>query len=341
MTRTITQIQGEYGLNQNAEDDPFKNLEESVLSNVDKMLQERESARIEMDAAKGFGRSTFHDAISAKQEGDVISQVGTQFAQARQQDALAQRQMERTITQAAVGHDLDVSKMEEQSRIQQEQYKTHEEIYADRALGEQMKLFSQEKSNMLQNIKSQFDAGELDEAEYFEQSQVAISQLATQQKEALEQARVDGRISSSTALDRQMSLVEHEYVERLKLMNEDFANKMRSQFGEDVIDENGNLNPDYRGETAERFYYSMMLDRQKLINEMQTEQVKGQIQLNNTLLANVLGNIDLDQHDGTLKALGSIAALLGSSYITNMIQSNQVSGGISNLTMPSKEEFFA
>jgi len=301
MTRTLTQIQGEYGLNQDAEADPFKNLEESVLSNVDKMLQERESARQEMDAAKGFGRSTFHDAISAKQEGDVISQVGTQFAQARQQDALAQRQMERTITQAAVGHDLEVSKIEEQSRIQQEQYKTHEEIYADRGLTAQMKLFSEEKTQTIEALRARIDSGgddSLTEEEFLSQSQAAIADISARQQEALKAQVAAGQISNHTAYTRQQGIIRTQYEEQAKLNLQESLNALRTAYGDDVayIDQNGDLilNEDFAGDIAERAYQSALLDHQKYVMQMEAEILLGDIQFNQTLIKAIIEGSEFD-----------------------------------------------
>ena len=327
MTRTITQIQGEYGLNQDSDDTPFKNLEDSILTNIGKFLDERESGRQEMAQAQGFGRSSFHEQAARKQEKDVISEVGSTFAQARLQDAMADKQMERDITKAGVAFDITKGTMqeqttqavklaEEQQRIHEEQFKSFEEKYADRALGQQMRLFEEERAGTIQDIRLRFEAGEFTtEAEAYSAMQDAITEISNKEKEALEQARAEERISNTTAMQRQKDLITHEYKQKLEVMDEQFQNEMRSAFGENVLNEDGTLNEDFRGHVAERHFYSMQLDRQKLITDMNIEMIRGRVQLQNELMSGVLKDFDSSDMGDWV----NLAAILNLDSITRML----------------------
>ena len=104
--RTITQIAGNYGLTQNANKDIFADSEAATLATVNKTLAQLRSNNDEINAAKGFGRSTFGDAITAQQQNDVLNPVFAGFAQARQQEDLNQANFGRQVIAAGVGADI-------------------------------------------------------------------------------------------------------------------------------------------------------------------------------------------------------------------------------------------
>ena len=104
--RTITQIAGNYGLTQNANKDIFADSEAATIATVNKTLAQLRSNNDEINAAKGFGRSTFGDAITAQQQNDVLNPVFANFAQARQQEDLNQANFGRQVIAAGVGADI-------------------------------------------------------------------------------------------------------------------------------------------------------------------------------------------------------------------------------------------
>ena len=95
--RTISQIAGEFGLSRGATADPFSRQEAAVLDNVQKSLDELRSQNQDLSSRRGFGRSTFSDAIFAKQSGDVLSNVNVALAGARTDEALREADFERGI----------------------------------------------------------------------------------------------------------------------------------------------------------------------------------------------------------------------------------------------------
>lgn len=105
--RTITEIQGEYGLTQGATGDAFSQQEAKVLDTVKTALSDIRSQQLESAAARGFARSSFTEGAFAKQAGDVVGQVGVEFARARTEEELRQRQFERGIVGQAVASDLE------------------------------------------------------------------------------------------------------------------------------------------------------------------------------------------------------------------------------------------
>lgn len=106
MVRTISEIKGEFGLSDDASKDPFKETEEAVLKTVQDTLAEVRSVDEERLAAKGLGRSTFHFAAQKQQEEGILSDINQQFAQARLQENLRERQFERGIVERGVAADI-------------------------------------------------------------------------------------------------------------------------------------------------------------------------------------------------------------------------------------------
>jgi len=105
MTRTISQIAGEFGLSRGASADPFSQQETAVLGNVQRSLDDIRSQQLESSSARGFGRSSFTEGAFARQTADVVGQVGQQFAQGRTQEALRESDFERGIISQEIGAD--------------------------------------------------------------------------------------------------------------------------------------------------------------------------------------------------------------------------------------------
>ena len=106
MVRTISQIAGDFGLAQNATQDPFAKTEEATLQNLQRQLSEMRSQSQELAAAQGVGRSTFQQGVQARQEEGIVGSVLQQLQGARLQEDLAQRAFERGIVGAGVQADL-------------------------------------------------------------------------------------------------------------------------------------------------------------------------------------------------------------------------------------------
>lgn len=83
MVRTLTQIQGEYGLPANAQSDMFSASEQSVLNTIEKALAQQNSQAIEQMAGRGMGRSSFTEGLLQQKQTDVMGNVFNQFAQNR------------------------------------------------------------------------------------------------------------------------------------------------------------------------------------------------------------------------------------------------------------------
>lgn len=83
MVRTITAIQGEYGLPKLAQSDMFSSSEESVLKNIEKAVAQQNSQTIEQMAGRGMGRSSFTEGLMQQKQADIYGNVFNQFAQNR------------------------------------------------------------------------------------------------------------------------------------------------------------------------------------------------------------------------------------------------------------------
>lgn len=83
MVRTLTAIQGEYGLPSNAQSDMFSSSEESVYKSIEKALAQQNSQSIEQMAGRGMGRSSFTEGLLQQKQADVMNNMFSQFAQAR------------------------------------------------------------------------------------------------------------------------------------------------------------------------------------------------------------------------------------------------------------------
>lgn len=134
--RTISQIAGEFGLARGANADPFSQQEQSVLGNVQRSLEEIRSQQLESAAARGFARSSFTEGAFARQTEGVVGQVGQQFAQARTQEALREKDFERGIIESQLGADI-------KTRLFGEQVKGETQLIGARGGQERLTLAQQ------------------------------------------------------------------------------------------------------------------------------------------------------------------------------------------------------
>lgn len=109
--RTMSQIAGEFGLSRNSTADPFAKSEQATLDIISQQLSEFRSQAVESQSARGFGRSTFDEAVLRRQETDVLGQVGSQFAQARTTDDLRERDFERGLLTRGIEADITTDQL--------------------------------------------------------------------------------------------------------------------------------------------------------------------------------------------------------------------------------------
>jgi hypothetical protein len=79
---------------------------------------------------------------------------------------------------------------------------------------------------------------------------------------------------------------------------------MENMFGTNVVVKDPvtgkeSLNPEFKGELAERYWYSYQLDKSTLETQYQTEKIKAEATFNATLLNTLLGTKDMDYLKGT------------------------------------------
>lgn len=116
---TISEIAGEYGIDTTNDSDPFAAVEQSTRDTLSSVLTELGSNQEELNAAKGFGRSTFHEAIAAKQQGDIITQSLADINRYRATDVINKNEFERGIISNRIASDVNTANTKELASYQQ------------------------------------------------------------------------------------------------------------------------------------------------------------------------------------------------------------------------------
>lgn len=203
MTRTISQIAGEFGLARSADTDPFQKQEEAVRANVQRSLADSRSQQLESQAARGLGRSSFTEGLFARKEADVMGQVESQFAQTRLNEELQERQFERGIISEELGADRQSRLIGEQSQA------TIGQIQAE---GEQKRLSLQDQA--------QYALEQLNIANEARQQDIVASggqQRLTQEESFLQQQQLLQDKTQAEILQ-----VNERYDNEIRLMNEKY-----------------------------------------------------------------------------------------------------------------------
>lgn len=206
--RTISQIAGEHALAREAKKDTFAREEQAVVNTTKRALDELRSQHIEQAAARGQGRSTFQDAIFAKKEADVFSNLSAQFANARTQEVLKENQFERDIIKSAIGTDNE-SRLLAQKGLQ--------DISLEQEKGSQGLLLTGEK-------------GLQDRLSLADQSQAALTQLEKSQQgdRALVTAQGEQqRLSQTSAANDKLGLLSKEAENRTNEINLQYENEVK------------------------------------------------------------------------------------------------------------------
>lgn len=239
MARTISQIAGEFGLARGAAGDPFAAQEEAVLKNVQQSLADIRSQQLESAAARGFGRSSFTEGAFARQTADVLGQVGQQFAQARTQEALAERQFERGLISEQLGADVQSRLLQQQSQQRLEELGA-QAGFETGLIGEraaQQRLTLQEQiSGELSTLRESGEQARLTQQERFQGEQGIIAQQAQIRADEIN-LKFDNELEALNArFDRIRQDLPFELEQKARFEKEVLQKKLEVQREQQLID---------------------------------------------------------------------------------------------------------
>jgi len=239
MARTISQIAGEFGLRQNATEDPFAQAEQATLENIQRSLQDIRSQTQEAAQARGFGRSSFTEGIQARQEADILGQTFESFARARQDETLRERQFGRDIISQQIGADITSRQIQEQAGAESQligaRGEQERQTLSQRILGEQQLEAvrgAQSRETLAQQLTGEVQLEELRGAEKRKsletQSDLQLEQQRQQQAGQQTLARIQGeeaRELEGLRGTQAIGLVQEQNRAQLSQLNQQFLNE--------------------------------------------------------------------------------------------------------------------
>jgi hypothetical protein len=252
MPRTISQIAGEFGLARGASGDPFLQQEQAVLSNIQGTLEQLRSQEQERAQATGFGRSSFTEGLIKQQEADILSNIGTEFARSRTEEALRERDFERGIVREQLGADIQSRLLGEQTQAEtgligtrgaQERQTLAQQISGEERLaqvrGEQARDVElaaieargqEQRQTLTQQIAGQAGLSEQEARQQQQRletsGQQALEQITTQaREERAAQEQQQEFLAQENLLDRQLTSQENQRLQDYRLSSQELEQK--------------------------------------------------------------------------------------------------------------------